>query len=50
MKAVEEMKNTFMSVLYNEIKYINKSIYLMQKTNKYISCVLHDKPINKIKK
>ena len=47
MKAVEEIKKSFMSVLYKEMKYINKSKYLMQNTSKYISWVLQDKPIIK---
>ena len=44
MKAVDEMKKIFMSVLYNEIKYMKESKYLMQKTNKYNSCVLIERP------
>ena len=44
MNVVEEMKKIFISVLYMEMKYINKSMYLTQNTIKYNSWVLHDKP------
>ncbi len=44
MNAVDEMKNIFMSVLYIEMKYINKSRYLTQKTSRYISWVLQERP------
>jgi GMP synthase PP-ATPase subunit len=37
MKAVEEMKKIFIKVLYSEMKYMKRSMYLMQKTIKYIS-------------
>lgn len=34
MKAVEEMKKIFIKVLYMEMKYISKSMYLTQNTIK----------------
>lgn len=37
INAVEDIKNTFIKVLYKEIKYMKRSRYLMQNTNKYIS-------------
>ena len=37
IKAVAEIKKSFMSVLYIEMKYMNKSMYLTQKTIKYNS-------------
>lgn len=48
MKAVEEMKNIFMNVLYRLMKYMKRSRYLTQNTIKYNSCVLQDRPINTI--
>ena len=37
MKAVDAMKKIFMNVLYSEMKYMKRSRYLMQKTNRYNS-------------
>ena len=44
MKAVELMKKIFMKVLYRLIKYMKRSRYRTQNTNKYISWVLHERP------
>ncbi len=46
MKAVEEMKNIFINVLYRLMKYMKRSRYLTQNTIKYSSCVLQERPIN----
>ena len=45
MNAVEEIKKIFIRVLYKEMKYMKRSRYLIQKTRRYISWVLHDMPI-----
>ena len=37
MKAVEQMKNNFMKVLYRLMKYMKRSRYLTQNTIRYNS-------------
>lgn len=46
MKAVDEMKKIFIKVLYIEMKYIKRSMYLTQNTIKYNSWVLQERPIS----
>ena len=46
MKALAPMNNIFIEVLYNDIKYIKRSRYRVQNTNKYISNVLQLTPLH----
>lgn len=44
MYNVHTIYSTFMTVLYIEMKYKNKSQYLARNTMRYISYVLYDSP------
>ena len=45
MKALAPMNNIFIEVLYHDIKYMKRSRYRVQNTNKYISNVLQLTPL-----
>ena len=44
VSEVAPRKKIFMLVLYNETKYINKSMYRRQNATRNISWVLYDRP------